>query len=140
MRPLRPSSLVLLLLPAAVYCSSGCSSGLNRPVNEVTAKTDADGVQRVRIVTHSFWFEPNRIVVKQGVPVELSLHNNSAIVPHNFSCIAPAAGLEAKEGLGLISKSKKVKFTPKDPGEYPFFCAVDGHSKKGMQGTIVVVP
>jgi uncharacterized cupredoxin-like copper-binding protein len=117
---------------------SGCSSGLNKPVQEVTATTGTDGVQHVEITAHSFWFEPNRIVVKSGVPVELKVHNASWIVPHGFSCLAPEAGLQAKEGMGFIGKTKKIKFTPKEPGEYSFFCHVDGHAKKGMKGTIVV--
>ena len=54
--------------------------------------TGSDGVQHVRVTAHSFWFEPNRIVVKAGVPVELELHNGSLVVPHDFSCKAPEAG------------------------------------------------
>ena len=38
----------------------------------------------------------------------------------------------------LKGKSKTIKFTPKEPGEYPFFCQVANHSKKGMTGTLVV--
>src|SRR5439155_26258588 len=64
MRTFRLVLLALLLI-------SACTSGLKRPVNEVTAKTDPQGVQRVTLETHSFYFEPNRIVVKANIPVEL---------------------------------------------------------------------
>ena len=118
----------------------GCSSGTGRPVSELVAVPAPDGVQRVEVTAHSFWFEPNRIVVKVGIPVELHIKNGSFIVPHNFSCIAPQAGVQLDEGLGMFKDSEHAQFTPTTPGEYPFFCNKDSHSKKGMTGTLVVVP
>ena len=65
-----------------VVALAGCSAGLNRPVQEVTVHPGADGVQHVRVVAHSYWFEPNRIVVRAGVPVELTVKNAAFGVPH----------------------------------------------------------
>ncbi len=118
----------------------GCSSGLNRPVKEVTAKADTDGVQRVRVVAHTYWFEPNRIVLKSGVPVELTVKNGAFLVPHNFTCNAGEAGLLVSENLGMFMGSKRVRLTPTQPGEYEFFCHVGSHAKHGMKGKFVVVP
>jgi plastocyanin len=118
---------------------TGCASGLNRPVREVTATTGPDRVQRVRVTAHSFWFDPARIVVKRGVPVELTVHNGAWLVPHDFSCRAPEAGIEADASLGMFHGTKRVRFTPTRDGEYRFFCDVDHHSRKGMVGKIVVV-
>ncbi len=118
----------------------GCSSGVGRPVREVKVVPGADGVQHVRITAHSFWFEPNRVVVKANVPVELVVKNGGAFVPHNFTCQAPEAGIQIREGLGMFWDGEKARFTPTTPGEYPFFCSKDSHAKKGMTGTIVVVP
>lgn len=129
-------------LPVVVVAGlilSGCSSGLNRPPSEITATTDSDGVQRVTVVAHSFYFEPNRVVVKADKPVELHVKNASLIIPHNMTCIAQEAGVNVHEGLGLFKDSETVRFTPTKTGEYPFFCAKDAHSKKGMTGTLVVV-
>ena len=66
--------------------ATGCSAGFNRPVREITAVVGDDHMQRVRVTTHSFWFEPNRIVVKRGIPVELTVKNGAFFVPHDFSC------------------------------------------------------
>ena len=128
-------SSVLLVL---VSLLAGCSSGLNRPVKEVTAKAGSDGVQRVRVVAHSYWFEPNRIVVKAGSPVELMVKNAAFGVPHNLTCFDKDAGIELSENLGLFRGQKVARFTPTKPGEYEFYCHVDSHSKKGMKGTLVV--
>jgi plastocyanin len=119
---------------------TGCSSGLGRPVQEVTARRGADGVQRVRVVAHSYWFEPNRIVVKAGVPVELTIKNAAFGVPHNLSCFDRAAGIELDANLGLFRGQKHARFIPVAPGEYEFYCHVGSHAKKGMKGTLVVVP
>jgi len=126
------SAIVVALL-------AGCSSGLHRPVQEVTARRDADGVQRVRVVAHSYWFEPNRIVVKAGVPVELTIKNAAFGVPHNLTCFDQDAGIELSENLGLFRGRKTARFTPAKPGQYEFYCHVGSHAKKGMKGTLVVV-
>jgi len=128
------------LLAVTVLALAGCSSGLNRPVSEVTAKQDADGVQRVRVVAHSFYFEPNRVQVKVGVPVELTIKNSATFVPHNLSCPTGTGGMLVEQDVGMFRSQKVVKFTPTTTGEYAFFCHVDGHAKKGMKGTFVVVP
>jgi plastocyanin len=122
---------------AFIALLSGCSSGLNRPVQEVTATIGADRVQHVTITTHSFWFEPNRIVVHAGKPVDLKVKNGSWIVPHNFTLIADELTVSAN--VGMFGSSKTVRFTPTKTGEYHFGCHVDAHAKKGMKGTLVVI-
>ena len=82
----------LFLAVLCIGAVAGCSSGLKHPVREVTATIGLDQVQRVRVTTHSFWFDPNRIVVKRGIPVELTVKNGALLVPHDFSCDAKAAG------------------------------------------------
>ena len=125
---------------ALALIAAGCTSGLTRPVEEVTAQAGTDGVQRVRVVAHSYYFSPNRVVVKSGVPVELTIKNAAFGVPHNLTCFDKAAGIELSEDLGMFRGQKRAKFTPLEPGEYEFYCHVGSHAKKGMKGTIVVVP
>lgn len=119
---------------------SGCASGLNRPVHEIRATAGGDGVQRVELGVHSFYFDPNRIVVKANVKVELHVKNHSGLVPHNFTCDAPEAGIKVEQDLGLLWDGETARFTPTRVGEYKFFCDVDSHAKKGMTGLLVVVP
>ena len=123
----------------AAFLLCGCSSGLNKPVHEVTAAT-ADSVQKVTIVAHTYWFDPNRVVLKAGREVELTAKNGAFLVPHNITCFEKDAGIEVSADLGMFHGSKRVKFTPTQPGEYEFFCHVGSHSKHGMKGTFVVVP
>lgn len=127
-------------LAAGLALAAGCSSGVGRPVRELKLIVGPDGVQRAEVTAHSFWFDPNRIVVKANIPVELHVKNGGPFIPHNLSCHAPQGGIDLDEGLGMFWDAETASFTPKVPGEYPFFCKKDGHSKKGMTGTIVVVP
>jgi plastocyanin len=128
--------LSIFLLPLALALS-GCASGLNRPVSTAEAVADSAGVQRLDVDLHSFYFEPNRIVVRAGRPVELVVRNRSLVVPHNFTIADSSLSVSVdKWGPG----SSRVRFTPEVPGEYEFFCHVHGHAKKGMKGTLVVRP
>lgn len=106
-------------------------------------KPDADGVQRVRLIAGSYFFKPNRIVVKVNVPVELTASRESGITPHDLVIRAEEAGLNVKEDLG--SDPKKISFTATRPGKYPIYCSkklpfMAGHREKGMEGILEVVP
>ncbi len=56
-----------------------------------------DGVQKVEIVAGSYYFDPEYISVKVGVPVELKIKKEAEITPHDFVINAPEAGMNIKE-------------------------------------------
>ncbi len=114
----------------------GCTSGLKRPLASVELQPDAQGVQRVVVHMHSYYFDPNRIVVHAGHPVELVLKNSARLIPHNFTIADSAISVSEGAWLG----TGHIRFTPKTPGTYEFFCHVDHHAKKGMTGMLVVLP
>ena len=61
------------------------------------------------------------------------IHHSQALEPID-------AGIRIDKSAGFMSfhRTKSVRFTPEKPGEYPFYCGVDSHMKKGMTGTLVV--
>ena len=135
------TGLALPLLILGITLANGCGKqGTKLPVSEVTARPNPQGVQLVDVDVHSFYFKPNRIVVQADRPVDITLHFKSFFVPHNFTCVDGEAGITMSVGAGFMSfkRTKHARFTPKKPGEYEFFCHVDGHHKKGMEGTLVV--
>lgn len=114
-----------------------------RALAQESIKPDADGVQRVRIVGGSYFFEPAHIVVKANVPVELLASRKSGITPHNLVIRAPEAGVSVDEDLA--TDPKKIVFTASKPGRYAIYCSkklpfVAGHREKGMEGVLEVVP
>lgn len=106
------------------------------------ATIDADGVQRVDIVGGGYFFNPNHIIVKVNVPVELKIRKEPGIVPHNF--VLKAAEMALDQDVSLGTEPKVVRFTPTKPGKYPFYCSkkllfFESHREKGMEGVLEVV-
>jgi plastocyanin domain-containing protein len=132
------ASMRLLLAIALLGASVALAQERASPV-----KPDADGVQRIRITGGSYFFKPDRIVVKANVPVELLASRESGITPHNFVIRAEEAGVVVEEELG--TDPKKIAFTASKAGKYPFYCGkklpfIAGHREKGMEGILEVVP
>lgn len=107
--------------------------------NALVAETN--GVQRIEITAGSYFFKPEHIIVKAGVPVELAIRNESRLVPHNFVMKSPEAGMEFSEKLS--DSLTIVRFTPSLPGKYTFYCDkkllfFKSHRDRGMEGVIEV--
>ena len=99
-------------------------------------------VQQVLIDGGAYFFQPNHVIVKVNIPVELIVKVESGLIPHNFVIQAPEAGIMVKESLS--SDAKTIRFTPKAVGKYPFYCShglpfVKSHRERGMEGLIEVV-
>jgi plastocyanin domain-containing protein len=126
--------LILLLI-----FSAGVVNGENK---QFIASIDQDGVQRVEVLAGEYFFDPNYIVVKVNVPVEIKIKKEPTIVPHSFITKAPEAGMDIYESLG--SEPKIIRFTPTKVGKYPFYCDKKflfskSHREKGMEGVIEVI-
>ncbi len=107
------------------------------------AKVDPDGVQRVRIEGGSYFFKPNRVIVKANVPVELVVSLESGIVPHTLVLNAPGAGIAIDEELSTAPKT--IRFTATAAGQYAFYCKnkllfFASHRERGQEGVLEVVP
>ncbi len=101
-----------------------------------------DGVQHISIIGGSYFFKPDRIVVKKNIPVELSVSREPGMVPHSIVANAPEAGIVFDESLN--GNPKIITFTAQATGEYIFYCKnkllfFQSHREKGMQGIIEVV-
>ena len=108
----------------------------------VVATIGVDGVQRVEVVGGDYYFDPNIIIVKVNVPVELVVKKAGGIASHNIVLKAPEAGINFSETLS--SKPNSIKFTPTKTGKYPFECTkrflfFKSHKGRGMHGVLEVV-
>jgi len=120
-----------------------CTTANAQESATITVPVDQDGVQRVEIVSGSYFYRPNHIVVKVNVPVEMKVSKESGVVPHDIVAKSPEAGIEFQESLGTSPRT--IKFTPTRVGTYPFWCShkapfSKSHREKGMEGVIEVVP
>jgi plastocyanin len=60
---------------------------------------------------------------------------NDSSLPHNVTLEGP--GVE-DEGTDTVTGSSTSVTLDLQPGEYTFFCSVDGHRAAGMEGKLVV--
>ncbi len=109
----------------------------------VVATVGADGVQHVELTGGEYYFDPNYIVVKVNVPVELKVKKAGGYVPHDVVVKAPDAGIDFK--IDLKKEQKDIKFTPTKVGKYEMACDAKllwfkSHKDRGMYGYIEVVP
>ena len=108
---------------------------------EFIAKIDPDGVQRVEVLAGSYFFDPNYVIVKVNVPVEMKITMESGMIPHDIVLKAPEAGMDLK--MDLSSTPQVMRFTPTKTGEFTFYCTkkllfFESHKDKGMVGTLEV--
>lgn len=107
------------------------------------AAVDANGVQHAEITGGEYYFDPNYIVVKVNVPVELKVTKAPGYVPHDIVAKSPEAGIDFKAELEN-GKPAIIKFTPTKTGSYPIYCDkkflwFESHRERGMEGIIEVV-
>ena len=101
----------------------------------LAAPAIAEEARKIEVVAKKFAFEPARIEVKAGEPVEITFRSTDT--KHGFVC----KELNLEKVVFTKDESATVKFTPEKPGTYPFKCARFcglGHGK--MKGKIVVTP
>jgi len=65
-----------------------------------------------------YFFDPNYVVVKVNVPVEITIKKEPTIIAHNFVLKAPDAGMDVHQSLS--SDPRIIKFTPRRPGNILF--------------------
>jgi cytochrome c oxidase subunit II len=93
----------------------------------------AQETRKITIVAKKYEFTPNRIELKAGEPVELTLQSEDA--KHGFVC----KDLKTEKVTYDPQNPHTIKFTPEKPGTYEFHCSHFcgfGHSK--MKGEFVV--
>jgi plastocyanin domain-containing protein len=137
---MKKSSFMILTAIALVAVSLAWATDWKEKRVEAVAGTD--GVQRVEIIAGGFYYDPNTIVVKINVPVELIVKRTSGFIGHNIALNEPDAGINFTQALSTDSVS--IKFTPTKVGKYMFTCThkvpfSKSHLERGMYGYLVVV-
>jgi plastocyanin len=132
--------LVALLLPAAALAAEHGS--MADEVERVYAVPGEDGVQRAVMTGGDYFFKPRWLVLRLGVPVELTVKKEPGFVPHNIVMDAPEAGMAFEVDFG--KKGEVISFTPTKKGTYIFYCSkkllfFKSHRDRGMEGIIEVV-
>ncbi|MGR4067021.1 cupredoxin domain-containing protein [Billgrantia sp. C5P2] len=106
------------------------------------APASDDGVQRITLVGGNYDFEPEHIVVRAGVPVELQARRRPGLTPHNLVIRSIPMGLDIE--ASLTTEPTTIRFTPRVPGRVEFYCDkrllfLSSHRDRGMVGVLEVV-
>lgn len=91
----------------------------------------ADGAREVEVDADQLAFSPVRIEVARGEAIAIELEAGD--VEHDLTVDELDLHVLAKPG-----GTGRGGFTADEPGEYAFYCSVQGHRESGMEGTIVV--
>ena len=88
-----------------------------------------------------YYFDPDHIIVKVNIPVELKVKREPGIVPYNIVMSEPEAGIVFKEDVS--TEPKVITFTPKKTGKFPFYCDkkllfFKSHRERGKEGILEV--
>ena len=134
--PLRAHSSLAIVLCTLI---TGVGAAQTEPLKPAA---DPDGVVRISIVAGSYFYKPNRIVVKVRTPVELTIVKEAGMAPHNFVIQAPEAGITVNKELS--TEPTRIAFTPTAPGRFTFHCTnkllfLPSHRQQGMEGVLEVV-
>lgn len=105
------------------------------------ARLDPDGVQRLTLVGSNYHFQPDRIRVQIGVPVELEVYRTTR-TPHDLVIQDDRMGLDITVDLAL--EPVVVRFTPEVTGRVVFYCDqrllfLPSHRARGMWGVLEVI-
>jgi cytochrome c oxidase subunit 2 len=91
----------------------------------------ADDAREIEVSATSFAFDPDEITVTAGENVAIVLTSDDLL--HDFTIDDLDAHVAADRG-----ETETGGFRADEPGEYTFYCSVEGHREAGMEGTLIV--
>ncbi len=87
----------------------------------------AEDARHIQVAGRSFEFVPDEIAVTEGDDIAIVLRSEDSL--HDFTIDEFDAHIAAEGGdVGVGG------FRAGEPGEYTFYCSVEGHREAGMEG------
>jgi uncharacterized cupredoxin-like copper-binding protein len=143
----RLAALAACALPLLTACSNGGASD-GPPPTPVVLSGDAT----ISVRATEWDFEPSAIRVEQGREITIVLQNDGRIL-HNLkfenldghviesTSSGPQDADEGELFVGADSGDQgTLVFRPLELGSFTYYCTLDGHRGRGMEGTLEVVP
>jgi uncharacterized cupredoxin-like copper-binding protein len=124
-----PTTAVLV---AAALLAAGCGSD----DDETSGTTAASGgeAEAVDLTATEYAFDPSNVSLDAAGKVTFTVSNKGE---ETHALEVEGNGVE--EETESIAPGESGTLTVElEPGEYEFYCPIDGHKDKGMEGTLVV--
>ena len=94
--------------------------------------------QEIEIVASGMDYQPNEIQVQAGQDLSVALLNQGN-EEHNIEFELPSGEQKLPQNV-QAGQSEIIEFeAPQKAGTYTFYCPVDDHREKGMEGKLIVV-
>jgi hypothetical protein len=108
------------------------------------AAIGSDGVQRIHIRCGANFLDPNHIVIKANVPVELTVSTTAGLPSHSF-VISMSGPRPITADTPIEATEKTFAFVPGRPGDYQASCrdnttTANAALLKAKQGLLTVIP
>ena len=131
----------LIVFFTLFLASIASANAESQQMKKFSATINDNGVQKVDVIGGGYFYDPNYIIVKVNVPVELVVTKESGLIPHDIAMHSSETGIDFREDLS--TKPKTITFTPTKVGKYPFYCTkkllfFESHKDKGMKGILEV--
>jgi uncharacterized cupredoxin-like copper-binding protein len=123
------SALVIGLASGAVALA-GCGSGVGD-----TTHASSGGGKTIDVSAKEFSFDPGTIQIDQPGTYTFVLTNGGSF---QHALEVEGRGVEEETDTVAPGSTGSVTITFSKTGTYEFYCPVDGHRGKGMQGTLTV--
>ena len=121
----------MAILIAATLLAAGCGSDDDETSGGTTA---ASGGESIELTATEYSFDPANVSVDAAGKVTFTVSNEGE---ETHALEVEGNGVE--EETESISAGESGSLTVElEPGEYEFYCPIDGHRDKGMEGTFVV--
>lgn len=125
--------VALPLIAAALMLASGCGGDDNETASAGSAPSA--GGQTVDVSETDYKLDPSDPTVEPGT-VSFEVTNDGGVA-HNLEVEGPKGEEELEQDIGP-GESDTLTVDLSKPGRYEFYCPVDGHRGRGMEGEITV--
>ena len=120
----------MAVLIAAALLAAGCGSD----DDETSGTTAASGGEAVELSATEYAFDPSNVSLDAAGKVTFTVSNKGE---ETHALEVEGNGIE--EEMESIAPGESGTLTVElEPGEYEFYCPIDGHKDEGMEGTLVV--
>jgi plastocyanin len=126
--------LLLIGLASGVLAAAGCGSGSGE-TSQAAATGGSGGGKTVAVSAKEFSFDPGTLQIDKPGTYTFQLTNDGSF---GHALEVEGQGVEEETDTVSPGSTGSVTITFSKTGSYEFYCPIDGHRQKGMEGTLTV--
>ncbi len=135
MRPRPLAAIAVCAVAGTAVLAAGCGGGNSTSTAASSTTGAAQGGSSVDVKETEFKLSPSKPTVKAG-QVTFNVSNDGQIV-HSLEVEAPNGDQELGSDLSP-GDSGTLTVDLSKPGKYEFYCPIDSHKQRGMEGEVTV--